>query len=197
MRAHYLIDQTGGSRLPGAYHACGQHQRHGLQWSALANTARAATEARVDAQFDFRKTKARSRYILCDPIIEGQRQFQSTAQAEALDGDHGGKIEVFDAVEQLVGLSNMVGRLFSIIDIAEFPDIRAHDERPGLARLQHQALGRGGFQVVNDVAQLKHHLVREAVLPLVGAIEREPSHLVHIVFKAPMPQILLCHAELQ
>src|SRR5690606_39282408 len=73
----------------------------GVDGTDQARQAHGAAEARVDAQLHFRQTDLGA--FGHDAVVRGQAHFQAATQGDAVDGDHGGNVQVFEIVEDPVG----------------------------------------------------------------------------------------------
>src|SRR5690606_8096459 len=125
-----LVFLTGSDPLDGVVGADHARQAHGT------------AEARVDAQLDFRQTDLGA--VGGDTVVTGQAHFEAATQGDAVDGDHGRHVEVFEIAEDLVGFEVgshqfFVGQL-EVVD--EFGDVGADDENV-LAAGDDHALDRG------------------------------------------------------
>src|SRR5690606_39709557 len=70
----------------------------------------------------------------------------------------------------------------------ELADVRAGDEPPGLARAQHQALGRVQREAFEQRLQLDQDVLGEGVDRLAGAVEGEHDDAVVALFGLPVAE---------
>src|SRR5690606_29046274 len=75
-----------------------------------ARQAHSTAEARVDTQFDFRQTDLGG--LAHYTVVTGQAHFETAAQGDAVDGNHGRHGEVFEITENLVGFQIAGHQLF-------------------------------------------------------------------------------------
>ena len=125
---HHRIDRTHAERRRGILMLSGGDPLHAVVGADHPGEPDRAAEAGNDAQLDFGEADlGRAGH---DAVVRRERQLQAAAQDIAVDRGDGGKQQVFDGIEDLVGLEDAVGDvLLALLELAdELRDVRADDE---------------------------------------------------------------------
>ena len=132
--AHQLVDEVEAARGTCPQHLAGEHDAHGIDRPRLADRAAGAAEAGKNAQVHLGKADAGLVVIDGNPIVAGQGQLETTAEAEAVNARHERYGQRFDAGKQCMGAPEGFRQHRKIAHRVELGNIRPGDKAAILAR---------------------------------------------------------------
>src|ERR1700676_3991983 len=101
-----------------------------MDWTDEARQSNRAAKPRMESEQDLGESE--HGVLDRDPIIAGQRDFQSAAKAIAVNYGDGRGRQTIETIENGMTADQQRFDLCGIRDTAKFTDIRARDEAPGL-----------------------------------------------------------------
>ena len=153
-----LVDETQAFGGRGADHAAGQHGLHGRHRANLTDRSHGAVEAGENSELHLGKSDARRFVPRRNPVVAREDQFQTAADADAVDRRDDGNGQLLDPLEQRIDRLQAIDHLLLGFEAFEFADIGADDEAALLARHDDEAAHvvgvNFGFDALDDRVQL-------------------------------------------
>ena len=149
---------------------------------------------RKKAQIDLRKTDLTHIVVNSDDAVEGQRQFQPTTDADAVDQDHRRAGKILDFAETVENLADMRLNGLSRLKAGELVDIGPEDEAARLARPEDKSLRWCRRQAIDNRKQFGHHGMRQHIRRPPLNVDRQPGDTVLVDHQLEM--LIGCHVGL-
>ena len=191
-----LVDEADAFGSRRADHAAGQHGLHGRHRPNLLDRSHGAVEARENSELHLREADARRFIPRRNPVVAREDQFQTAADADAVDRRDDGNGKLLYSLEQRIDRLQAIDHLLLGFEVFELPDIGADDVAALLARHKDEAAHVVGvcfgFDALDDRVQLFDRATAERVGALPFPVEDRPGDTLAVDRKAPVLQ-LSCH----
>ena len=137
---HHRVDEAERLGTSGAQIAPGQHGAHRLDRIDQPRQAHGAAETGMQPEQHLRQ--AEECILDCDPVIAGERDFETAAKTVAVNDGDRGHLQLIEPVDQRMRLREARLGGAGVGHGAQLADIGAGDEARGLGRAQHQPFRR-------------------------------------------------------
>ena len=144
-----------------------------------------AAETGMDAEHDLGQAEHRLGVVHADAIAAGQREFESAAEAVAIDRGDGRERQRLEPIQDGVRRADERHGFLGRRDLAELADVGAGDETR-LAGGDHQAARGGGCNFIEPRGELLHCGPGQRVGARAGLVEAQPCDALRIDLERPL-----------